>query len=60
MSTKLCLDTLYMALSTGRKPEIFNTDQGSQYTSHEWIREQEVRGITISWMVRGGGQITLA
>ena len=32
MSTKLCLDALNMALLTGRKPEIFNTDQGSQYT----------------------------
>lgn len=35
MSTQLCLEALDMAFSTGRKPEIFNTDQGSQYTSHE-------------------------
>ena len=41
MSTKLCLEALIMALLTGRKPEIFNTDQGSQYTSHEWLRELE-------------------
>ena len=35
MSTQLCLDALDMAFSIGRKPEIFNTDQGIQYTSHE-------------------------
>lgn len=31
-----CMETLVDALSTGRKPEIFNTDQGSQYTSYEF------------------------
>lgn len=46
MSTQLCLEALDMAFSTGRKPEIFNTDQGSQYTSHEWLRELEERGIS--------------
>ena len=53
MSTKLCLDALNMALLTGRQPEIFNTDQGSQYTSHEWLRELEERGITISMDGKG-------
>ena len=53
MSTRMCLDALHMALAIGRKPEIFNTDQGSQYTSHEWIRELEERGITISMDGKG-------
>lgn len=53
MSTKLCLEALYMALSTGRKPKILNTDQGSQYTSHEWLRELEAHGITISMDGKG-------
>lgn len=53
MSTRMCLDALHMALAIGRKPEIFNTDQGSQYTSHEWIRELEERGIIISMDGKG-------
>ena len=53
MSTQLCLEALDVAFSIGRKPEIFNTDQGSQYTSHEWIRELEERGITISMDGKG-------
>ena len=36
MSTDLCLEALEMAFSTGRRPQIFNTDQGSQYTSERW------------------------
>lgn len=53
MSTQLCLEALDMAFSIGRKPEIFNTDQGSQYTSHEWLRELEERGISISMDGKG-------
>ena len=36
MSTDLCLEALEMAFSTGRRPQIFNTDQGSRYTSERW------------------------
>jgi putative transposase len=37
MGTDLCLEALEMALgSTGKVPEIFNTDQGCQFTSAEW------------------------
>ena len=53
MSAQLCLGALDMAFSIGRKPEIFNTDQGSQYTSHEWLRELEERGISISMDGKG-------
>lgn len=53
MSTELCLEALDMAFSIGREPEIFNTDQGSQYTSHEWLRKLENRGITISMDGKG-------
>ena len=53
MSTQLCLDALDMAFSIGRKPEIFNTNQGSQYTSHVWLRELEERGISISMDGKG-------
>jgi len=53
MNTQLCLEALDMAFSIGRKPEIFNTDQGSQYTSHDWLRELEERGISISMDGKG-------
>jgi hypothetical protein len=34
--------------STGRKPGIFNTDQGSQFTGLDWMGELESYGIRIS------------
>lgn len=37
-----------MPLSGGRKPRVFNTDQGNQHTSKEWTKAVEGRGITIS------------
>ncbi|MCP5179020.1 MAG: hypothetical protein H6994_03815 [Pseudomonadales bacterium] len=33
---QFCLETLEDALDTYGRPEIFNTDQGSQYTSKGW------------------------
>lgn len=47
MDVSLCLEALEMAVKeTGARPEIFNTDQGSQFTSEPWIKrlvELEVR-----------------
>ena len=37
-----------MALSRGRLPKYFNTDQGSQYTSRDWQECMEENGIIIS------------
>ena len=49
MGTELCLEALEKALqSTGRVPEIFNTDQGSQFTSAEWISRLTELEIKIS------------
>ena len=42
-----------MALSTGFKPKIFNTDQGSQYTSVEFTGILKKHGIRISMDGRG-------
>ncbi len=33
MDTAFCLDALEEAMARHGKPEIFNTDQGSQFTS---------------------------
>ena len=47
-----CVEALREALRTGR-PEIFNTDQGSQFTSGEWIGELQKAGVSISMDGRG-------
>ena len=47
MDTTLCLNVLQQAMTlTGTRPGIFNTDQGSQFTSEEWtgrLTELEIR-----------------
>lgn len=43
-----CVDALQRALSTGRPPEIFNTDQGSQFTSEAFTGLLTQHGIAIS------------
>jgi len=54
MDTNFCLRALRQAIAmTGRTPEIFNTDQGSQFTSREWVREVESAGARVSMDGRG-------
>lgn len=54
MDSGLCLRALEKALaSTGRVPEIFNTDQGCQFTSEEWIARLTELGVRISMDGRG-------
>lgn len=53
MEVTLCLEALEMALKSGRCPKIFNTDQGSQYTSREWIERLKRRDILISMDGKG-------
>ena len=43
-----CVETLRMAIERYGRPEIFNSDQGSQFTSNEFIAELERLGIRIS------------
>lgn len=47
-----CIEALREALSLGR-PEIFNSDQGSQYTSKEFTKLLEGEGIQISMDGKG-------
>jgi putative transposase len=49
---RFCLEALDEALSKG-KPEIFNTDQGSQFTSREYTGRLEGAGIAVSRDGRG-------
>lgn len=54
MDTGLCLRALNRALtSTGEAPEIFNTDQGCQFTSEEWTGRLTELGVRISMDGRG-------
>ena len=48
MDTDLVMSVLNEALSVYPKPEIFNTDQGSQYTSYIHTDTLKAHGITIS------------
>lgn len=55
MGTVLCLEALEKALeSTGKVPEIFNTDQGCQFTSAEWIGR--LKGLDIQNSMDGKGR----
>lgn len=53
MDVGLCLKALEMALRSGCRPGIFNTDQGSQYTSEEWQNAILSEGIQISMDGKG-------
>jgi len=52
MDVDFCVEALGHALGTG-KPEIFNTDQGSQFTSRSFTGLLEAEGIMISMDGRG-------
>ena len=53
MSTDFCIDALEEALALYGKPEIFNTDQGSQFTSLEFTGVLQARHIQISMDGKG-------
>ena len=54
MDSSFCVRALKKAMDlTGRKPKIFNTDQGSQFSSAEWTSELLNNGIQISMDGKG-------
>jgi len=53
MDTELVMSVLNEALLKYGKPEIFNTDQGSQYTSYIHTQTLKDKGITISMDGKG-------
>jgi putative transposase len=52
LNTSFCIEALEEALSK-RKPEIFNSDQGSQFTSNDFVSVLQNRNIKISMDGRG-------
>jgi putative transposase len=53
MDTSFCVDCLQEALKMHGKPEVFNSDQGSQFTSESFTNVLKNNGITISMDGRG-------
>ena len=60
MDTEFCLAALAEALEGYGTPEIFNTDQGSQFTSIAFTGQLEATGIRCSMDGRGANKRTLA
>ena len=54
MDSGFCVRALRNAMVlTGRKPNIFNTDQGSQFTGQDWIGELKKNDILVSMDGKG-------
>jgi putative transposase len=53
MDAGFCVDCLTAALKQYGTPDIFNTDQGSQFTSDKWIAVLQENSIKISMDGRG-------
>jgi putative transposase len=53
MEADFCVDALQDAMACYGKPEIFNTDQGVQFTSAGFLEALESRGIRISMDGKG-------
>jgi putative transposase len=53
MSAEWCTEVLKQAIELHGKPEIFNTDQGSQFTSEVFIKELKSNEIKISMDGKG-------
>ena len=52
LDTEFCLEALEMALGSGRKPRVFHSDQGCQFTSTNFVERLRKDKIKISWSGR--------
>jgi putative transposase len=53
LTADFCVEALMEALAKFGRPEIFNTDQGAQFTSQEWIEVLNAAGVAISMDGKG-------
>lgn len=53
LDTESCLKALEMAIKTGYRPKIINSDQGCQFTSQEWLYSLALLGIKVSMDGKG-------
>ena len=53
LTADFCVEALQEAMSKFGRPEIFNTDQGSQFTGEEWTQTLKYAGVAISMDGKG-------
>jgi putative transposase len=53
LTADFCVEALEEALAKFAPPDIFNTDQGSQFTSEEWLTPLKAAGVAISMDGKG-------
>ena len=53
LTADFCVEALEEAMRKFGRPEIFNTDQGSQFTSEDWITPLKAAGVAISMDGKG-------
>jgi putative transposase len=53
LTADFCVEALEEAILRFGVPEIFNTDQGSQFTSEEWVKVLKDAGVAISMDGKG-------
>lgn len=53
LTTDFCVEALEEALRHYGPPEIFNTDQGSQFTDEAWLKVLKDRGVAVSMDGKG-------
>jgi putative transposase len=58
LTADFCVEALEEAMAKFGAPEIFNTDQGSQFTSDEWIKVLDDAGVASAWTARVAGSTT--
>ena len=53
LEADFCVEALESALQKYNRPEIFNTDQGSQFTSNDWLKTLLINEVKISMDGKG-------
>jgi putative transposase len=53
LATDFCVEALQEALTRYGAPEIFNTDQGAQFTAEDFTKALEAKGVRVSMDGRG-------
>ena len=53
LTADFCVEALQEAMARFGKPEIFNTDQGAQFTSAEWLKVLDEAGVAVSMDGKG-------
>jgi putative transposase len=48
LDAEASLSVIKQAIKENGKPEIINSDQGSQFTCEDWIEHMTIEGMTVS------------